>query len=67
MLNVCFHRISELMERETLEFYKSDPDPFDDRHPGSLPPSLCFHAVSSQLEPLGSDGLLVLIGGARRS
>lgn len=27
-------RISELIERETAEYHKADPDPFDDRHPG---------------------------------
>lgn len=30
-------RICELMEQETAEYYKTDPDPFDDRHPGSPP------------------------------
>lgn len=29
-----FHRISELVEKETEEYHKADPDPFDDRHPG---------------------------------
>jgi len=28
-------RISELVERETEEYHKADPDPFDDRHPGT--------------------------------
>ena len=27
-------RISELVEKETEEYHKADPDPFDDRHPG---------------------------------
>ena len=27
-------RISELIEKETEEYHKADPDPFDDRHPG---------------------------------
>lgn len=27
-------RISELIEQETGEYHKADPDPFDDRHPG---------------------------------
>lgn len=26
--------ISELVEKETEEYHKVDPDPFDDRHPG---------------------------------
>lgn len=32
-INTVF-RISELVERETEEYHKADPDPFDDRHPG---------------------------------
>lgn len=35
-LFVCC-RISELIERETGEYHKADPDPFDDRHPGCHP------------------------------
>ncbi|XP_045885076.1 DDB1- and CUL4-associated factor 1-like, partial [Micropterus dolomieu] len=31
-------KISELIERETGEYYKADPDPFDDRHPGRADP-----------------------------
>ncbi|KAM4741347.1 DDB1- and CUL4-associated factor 1-like isoform 2-T2 [Anableps anableps] len=31
-------KISELIEQETEEYYKSDPDPFDDRHPGRADP-----------------------------
>lgn len=31
-------RISELVERETEEYHKADPDPFDDRHPGRADP-----------------------------
>ncbi|XP_034725345.1 DDB1- and CUL4-associated factor 1-like [Etheostoma cragini] len=31
-------RISELIERETGEYHKADPDPFDDRHPGRADP-----------------------------
>ncbi|KAL0977951.1 hypothetical protein UPYG_G00163700 [Umbra pygmaea] len=31
-------RISELIERETEEYHKADPDPFDDRHPGRADP-----------------------------
>lgn len=27
-------RMSELIEKETEEYRKGDPDPFDDRHPG---------------------------------
>jgi len=29
-------RLAEIIERETEAFYKMDPDPFDDRHPGKL-------------------------------
>ncbi|XP_060078486.1 DDB1- and CUL4-associated factor 1-like [Ylistrum balloti] len=32
-------RISELMEKETESYYKMDPDPFDDRHPGRANPT----------------------------
>ncbi|XP_015243536.1 PREDICTED: protein VPRBP-like isoform X1 [Cyprinodon variegatus] len=32
-------KISELIEKETEEFYKSDPDPFDDRHPERAHPN----------------------------
>lgn len=28
--------MSELIEKETEEYRKGDPDPFDDRHPGRL-------------------------------
>ncbi|XP_067360198.1 DDB1- and CUL4-associated factor 1-like isoform X2 [Channa argus] len=31
-------KISELLERETGEYYKRDPDLFDDRHPGRADP-----------------------------
>lgn len=33
------HRMAELLERETEEYYKMDPDPFDDRHPGRAVPT----------------------------
>uniref|UniRef100_A0A3B4XQS5 DDB1- and CUL4-associated factor 1 n=1 Tax=Seriola lalandi dorsalis TaxID=1841481 RepID=A0A3B4XQS5_SERLL len=37
--SLCFFcRISELIERETGEYHKADPDPFDDRHPGRADP-----------------------------
>lgn len=28
--------MSELIEKETEEYRKGDPDPFDDRHPGKM-------------------------------
>jgi len=28
--------MSEIIEKETEAYYKMDPDPFDDRHPGKL-------------------------------
>ncbi|XP_039626969.1 DDB1- and CUL4-associated factor 1-like [Polypterus senegalus] len=31
-------KISELIEKETEEYHKGDPDPFDDRHPGRADP-----------------------------
>lgn len=27
-------RMADLVEKETEAYYKMDPDPFDDRHPG---------------------------------
>ncbi|KAL3852286.1 hypothetical protein ACJMK2_015948 [Sinanodonta woodiana] len=32
-------RLAEIVERETEEYYKMDPDPFDDRHPGRANPN----------------------------
>ncbi|XP_055999036.1 DDB1- and CUL4-associated factor 1-like isoform X3 [Ostrea edulis] len=32
------HRMAEILERETEEYYKMDPDPFDDRHPAHTMP-----------------------------
>lgn len=41
--SICvFCRISELIERETGEYHKADPDPFDDRHPGYHPFTFLF-------------------------
>ncbi|KAF4109544.1 hypothetical protein G5714_008796 [Onychostoma macrolepis] len=37
LLNILT-KISELVERETEEYHKADPDPFDDRHPGRADP-----------------------------
>ncbi|GCB66585.1 hypothetical protein scyTo_0000617 [Scyliorhinus torazame] len=31
-------KISDLIEKETEEYHKADPDPFDDRHPGRADP-----------------------------
>uniref|UniRef100_A0A8C5DEE4 DDB1- and CUL4-associated factor 1 n=1 Tax=Gouania willdenowi TaxID=441366 RepID=A0A8C5DEE4_GOUWI len=31
-------KISDLVEKETEEYHKADPDPFDDRHPGRADP-----------------------------
>uniref|UniRef100_A0A672Z914 DDB1- and CUL4-associated factor 1 n=1 Tax=Sphaeramia orbicularis TaxID=375764 RepID=A0A672Z914_9TELE len=31
-------KMSKLIERETREYHKADPDPFDDRHPGRADP-----------------------------
>ncbi|XP_030581654.1 DDB1- and CUL4-associated factor 1-like isoform X3 [Archocentrus centrarchus] len=33
------NKISELIEKETGEYHKADPDPFDDRHPGRVNPN----------------------------
>ena len=32
--------MAEIVEKETEAYYKMDPDPFDDRHPGKLTLSL---------------------------
>ncbi|KAI1892379.1 hypothetical protein AGOR_G00132760 [Albula goreensis] len=37
LVSILF-KISELIERETEEYLKTDPDPFDDRHPGRVDP-----------------------------
>lgn len=34
--------MSELIEKETEEYRKGDPDPFDDRHPGKMYILLCL-------------------------
>lgn len=34
--------MSELIEKETEEYRKGDPDPFDDRHPGKIYILLCL-------------------------
>lgn len=41
-----FCRMSELIEKETEEYRKGDPDPFDDRHPGKT-----FGMVLAALAP----------------
>ncbi|CAH1785027.1 unnamed protein product [Owenia fusiformis] len=33
------NKLADLIEHETEEYYKMDPDPFDDRHPGRADPS----------------------------
>lgn len=35
-------RLTELVEEETERYLKSDPDPFDDRHPGRADPTSGF-------------------------
>lgn len=37
-LVIILTKISELVEKETEEYHKADPDPFDDRHPGRADP-----------------------------
>lgn len=37
VLLCVFYRMSEVIEWETAEYHKTDPDPFDDRHPGNEP------------------------------
>lgn len=44
MLVLCTHtfydlRLADIVEKETETWYKIDPDPFDDRHPGRSDPN----------------------------
>uniref|UniRef100_A0A667WUF5 DDB1- and CUL4-associated factor 1 n=1 Tax=Myripristis murdjan TaxID=586833 RepID=A0A667WUF5_9TELE len=41
--------ISELIERETEEYHKADPDPFDDRHPGRADPDCMLGHILKML------------------
>uniref|UniRef100_UPI003AAC6DC5 DDB1- and CUL4-associated factor 1-like n=1 Tax=Centroberyx gerrardi TaxID=166262 RepID=UPI003AAC6DC5 len=42
-------KISELIERETEEYHKADPDPFDDRHPGRADPDCMLGHILKML------------------
>ncbi|KAM7401544.1 hypothetical protein PAMP_016851 [Pampus punctatissimus] len=42
-------RISELIERETGDYHKADPDPFDDRHPGRADPECMLGQILKML------------------
>ncbi|CAK6976031.1 DDB1- and CUL4-associated factor 1-like [Scomber scombrus] len=42
-------KISELIERETGEYHKADPDPFDDRHPGRADPDCMLGQILKML------------------
>ncbi|KAM3620844.1 uncharacterized protein V6R79_002806 [Siganus canaliculatus] len=42
-------KISELIERETAEYHKADPDPFDDRHPGRADPDCMLGQLLKRL------------------
>eukprot|EP00064_Thunnus_orientalis_P017784 superscaffoldBa00003875_g17870 len=42
-------KISELIERETGEYHKADPDPFDDRHPGRAEPDCMLGQILRML------------------
>ncbi|XP_040015460.1 DDB1- and CUL4-associated factor 1-like [Xiphias gladius] len=42
-------KISELIERETGEYHKADPDPFDDRHPGRADPDCMLGQLLKKL------------------
>lgn len=45
-----FHnRICELVEKETVLYYKMDPDPFDDRHPSRSKPGCTFGPLLKSL------------------
>ena len=40
-------RLAEIIEKETEAYYKMDPDPFDDRHPGTFLYGIDTHALMS--------------------
>ncbi|RWS31137.1 protein VPRBP-like isoform X3 [Leptotrombidium deliense] len=42
-------RISELIEKETESYIKTDPDPFDDRHPSRARPDCCLGVLLKNL------------------
>ena len=43
--------MAELVERETEAYYKMDPDPFDDRHPGRADPTCALgHLLKAVLK-----------------
>ena len=41
--------MSELIEKETEAYYKTDPDPFDDRHPGRSRPDSALGVLLKNL------------------
>ncbi|XP_056129384.1 DDB1- and CUL4-associated factor 1-like [Lampris incognitus] len=42
-------KISDLIEHETEEYHKADPDPFDDRHPGRADPDCMLGHILKML------------------
>ncbi|RWS14691.1 protein VPRBP-like isoform X2 [Dinothrombium tinctorium] len=42
-------KISELIEKETESYIKTDPDPFDDRHPSRARPDCCLGVLLKNL------------------
>jgi len=48
-LNSLLTRLAEIVERETEAWYKMDPDPFDDRHPGRADPNCALGHVLKAL------------------
>lgn len=39
---LVFYRLCELVEAETENYLKVDPDPFDERHPSRADPNCAF-------------------------
>lgn len=44
-----FHRLCELVEAETENYLKGDPDPFDERHPSRADPNCAFGQMLKML------------------
>ncbi|XP_036064990.1 DDB1- and CUL4-associated factor 1-like isoform X1 [Onychomys torridus] len=55
-------RMSELIEKETEEYHKGDPDPFDDRHPVRVAPD-CMLGHLLRLLSTNADFMNTLMNG----
>ncbi|XP_036064956.1 LOW QUALITY PROTEIN: DDB1- and CUL4-associated factor 1-like [Onychomys torridus] len=57
-----FRRMSELIEKETEEYHKGDPDPFDDQHPVGVDPE-CMLGHLLRLLSKNDDFMNTLMNG----